>query len=299
MNITVTGASGFIGRRLTGLLLDAGHRLHVLSRHAGTGAPAGVRVSAWDPVAGPPPAESLADADAVIHLAGEPVAQRWTAGAKERIRASRVLGTRHLVEALAALPRKPAVLISSSAIGYYGDRGDEELTESSAPGTDFLAGVCRDWEAEAQRAAPLGIRVVRVRTGIVLAPHGGALAKMLPAFRAFAGGRIGSGRQWMSWIHLDDLAALMAFALDHPVEGPVNGTAPNPVTNDAFTRTLAGVLGRPTLLPVPSLALKVLFGEMAGVLLGGQRVLPAAAVAAGFVFEYPGLALALTKALRA
>jgi uncharacterized protein (TIGR01777 family) len=296
MIVAISGASGFIGRSLSQRLLADGHSLALLSRREGKDAP-GIRSFAWTPGTAPPP-ESLASADAVIHMAGEPVAQRWTAAARQRIRSSRVDGTRRLVETLAALPRRPEVLVCASAVGYYGDRGDEVLTESSAPGTGFLAEVCQAWEVEADRAAGLGMRVVKVRTGVALAPHGGALARMLPVFRAFAGGRIGSGRQWMSWIHLDDLVSLMAFALTHPVQGPINGTAPQPVTNVEFTKALAGVLHRPAVFPVPGLVLKAAFGEMAQVLLGGQRVLPEAARSAGFVFQHPELALALTSLLR-
>jgi uncharacterized protein (TIGR01777 family) len=297
MNVTVTGASGLIGRRLVRDLLAGGHAVRVLSRRAAANPPAGVRAFAWDGLKSLPPAQSVADADAVVHLAGEPVAQRWTAEARNRIHDSRIVGTRHLVAALSALPRKPEVLVSASAIGYYGDRGDEVLDESSAPGSGFLADVCRDWEAEAGRAAELGIRVVTIRIGIVLAPDGGALARMLPAFRAFAGGRIGSGRQWMSWIHIDDLAGLFTHVTKSPLHGAVNGTAPHPVTNIEFTRTLAGVLGRPALLSVPGFALKAALGDMAGVLLGGQRVLPRAALAGAFKFAHPELPRALESLL--
>jgi uncharacterized protein (TIGR01777 family) len=290
-------ASGLIGRRLLRDLLDGGHTVHILSRRADTDAPAGVHVSAWDSMKSLPPAQSLAQADAVIHLAGEPVAQRWTPEAKQRIHDSRVLGTRHLVAALSAQPRKPEALVSASAIGYYGDRGDEILDETSPPGAGFLADVCRHWEAEADRAAELGIRVAKVRIGIVLARQGGALAKMLPAFRAFAGGRIGSGRQWMSWIHIDDLARLFIQLTNSPLHGAINGTAPNPVTNAEFARALAHVLGRPALLPVPAFALKAALGDMSEVLLGGQRVLPGAAQSAGFNFAYPELSPALESLL--
>ena len=291
MNITITGASGLIGRRLVKTLAAANHTVRVLSRHAGAGG------WVWDPEAGPPPAESLTGADAVVHLAGEPVAQRWTAAAKERIRSSRVAGTRQLVDALAALPRRPGVLVSASAVGYYGNRGDDLLTEQAPPGTGFLAEVCQSWEAEAERAAALGMRVVRVRIGVVLAPHGGALAKMLPAFRAGVGGRVGSGRQWMSWIHLEDLAALLAHAVEHPLSGAVNGTAPSPVVNAEFTRELAHTLGRPAIFPVPAFTLKLLFGEMAAVLLDSQRAVPAAARACGFRFRYSDIAAALKNLL--
>jgi hypothetical protein len=279
MNISISGASGFIGRHLMKSLAQAGHSLRAQSRHA-------------------PPAESLREADAIIHLAGEPVAQRWTAAAKQRILDSRVVGTRNLVEALAALPRRPEALICASAIGYYGSRGDEVLTESSAPGSGFLPEVCVAWEREALAAEAFGIRVVRVRTGVVLDANGGALVRMLPPFRMGLGGRLGSGRQWMSWIHLEDLAALFQFAVESQVRGPLNAVAPNPVTNSDFTRELAHALRRPAVFPVPEFALKMLFGEMADVLLASQRVAPAAAEAAGFRFRFPQLAPALESLLR-
>jgi hypothetical protein len=297
MNITISGASGFIGRRLLKSLAKAGHSLHVLSRHAGTNLPAGVRISTWDPLKGPPPAESLREADAIIHLAGEPVAQRWTAEAKRRIRESRVAGTRNLVEALVTLTQRPEALICAAAIGYYGSRGDEVLTESSAPGSGFLPEVCVAWEREAQAAEALGVRVVRVRMGLVLDAGGGALQRMLPPFRMGVGGRLGNGRQWMSWIHLEDLAALFQFAVESQVRGPLNGVAPNPVTNSDFTRELARALGRPAVFPVPGFALRLLFGEMADVLLDSQRVAPGAPEAAGFRFRFPQLAQALAGLL--
>jgi uncharacterized protein (TIGR01777 family) len=279
MTISISGASGFIGRHLMKSLAQAGHSPRALSRHA-------------------PPAESLREADAIIHLAGEPVAQRWTAAAKQRILDSRVVGTRNLVEALGRLTRRPETLICASAIGYYGSRGDEVLTESSAPGSGFLPEVCVAWEREAQAAEAFGIRVVRVRTGVVLDANGGALVRMLPPFRMGLGGRLGSGRQWMSWIHLEDLAALFQFAVESQVRGPLNAVAPNPVTNSDFTRELAHALRRPAVFPVPEFALKMLFGEMADVLLASQRVAPAAAEAAGFRFRFPQLAPALESLLR-
>jgi len=274
------------------------HSLHVLSRHAGTNMPGGVRLSAWDPPKGEPPADSLRDADAVIHLAGEPVAQRWNAEVKQRIRDSRVAGTRNLVQALAKLPRRPQILISASAVGYYGSRGDETLTESSAAGNGFLAEVCQAWEKEAQGAEALGMRVVFVRTGIVLDSRGGALQKMLPPFRMGVGGKVGSGKQWMPWIHAQDLVDLYRFALEQPVKGPVNGAAPYPVVNADFTKTLAAALKRPAIFPVPGLALRVLFGEMADMLMASQRVLPKVAEAAGFRFQFPQLGPALADALK-
>ena len=215
----------------------------------------------------------------------------------QEIRESRVAGTRHLVEALAKLERKPEVLICASAIGYYGSRGDEILTESASPGSGYLSEVCVAWEKEAQAAEALGIRVVLVRTGIVLDARGGALARMLPPFRMAVGGKFGSGQQWMSWIHLDDLAAIFQFALERPLSGPVNGVAPNPVINAEFTKELAAAVHRPAIFPVPGLALRMLFGEMSGMLLGSQRVIPQAAYAAGFSFKYRELAPALADLL--
>lgn len=297
MNVTITGASGFIGRRLLKVLAEAGHSLHVLSRHAGTNFPKGVRLSVWDAAQGSPPRESLETADAVIHLSGEPVAQRWTADARRLIRDSRVTGTQRLVQALSDLPRRPAVLVSASAIGYYGSRGEELLEEAATPGHGFLPGVCVDWEREAQAAEALGVRVAMIRVGLVLDPRGGALKRMLPPFRFGVGGRLGSGRQWMSWIHLADLAELFRFALEQPVRGAINGVAPEPVRNAEFTRELARALHRPALFPVPELALHLLFGEMAGVLLESQRVAPRAATSAGFAFRFPQLGPALADLL--
>jgi uncharacterized protein (TIGR01777 family) len=298
LNITISGASGLIGRRLLKLLPAEGHRLHVLSRHAGTNLPAGIRLSAWDPARGEPPAESLREADAVIHLAGEPVAQRWTPAVKQKIRDSRVEGTRNLVLAMSKLATPPRTLVCASAIGYYGARGDEVLTESSAAGSDFLSELCAAWEKAARDAEPLGVRVVSVRIGLVLDGRGGALARMLPPFKMGVGGRIGNGRQWMSWIHLADLAELFRFALMNPVTGPVNGVAPNPVTNAEFTRALGKAVGRPAFVPVPPLALKLLFGEMSDVLLSGQRVLPKAAGDAGFRFQFAEVGAALADCLK-
>jgi uncharacterized protein (TIGR01777 family) len=297
LKITISGASGLIGRRLLKTLAAEGHALQVLSRHAGTNMPGNIKVFPWDPSKGEPPAEAFRDADAVIHLAGEPVAQRWNDEVKRKIRESRVAGTANLVNVLAKLPNRPKTLVCASAIGYYGSRGDEVLTESSTPGSDYLAGVCVDWEKAAQAAEPFGVRVVRVRTGVVLDAKGGALAKMLPPFKMGVGGKVGTGRQWMSWIHADDLAGIFSWALTGTGSGPVNGVAPNPVTNSDFTAALASTLKRPALFPVPTLALKVLFGEMSEVLLGSQRVLPKAAEAGGYRFRFPELRAALADTL--
>ncbi len=281
MNITVTGATGFIGRYLVQSLARDGHSVRALSR------------AAWDVLAGEPPAESLAKADAVVHLAGVPVAQRWTSRAKKTIRASRVQGTHHLVTALSTLSARPEALVCASAIGIYGDRGDEVLTEVSPIATGFLADVCHEWEQEADLAEALGIRVVKLRFGIALGRKGGALEKMLPPFRAFVGGKVGTGSQWMSWIHIADIVGLIRHAIEHPVSGVVNATAPNPVRNREFARELGAALHRPAIFPVPALALRVFLGEMASVLLASQRVLPKVAQSTGYDFAFPDLRGAL------
>lgn len=289
MTVVITGATGLIGRRVSEILAAEGHSVRGLSRRS--------RPHSWDATKGPPPREALEGADAVVHLAGEPVAQRWTQEAKRRIRESRVEGTRRMVEALGGLPVRPAVLVCASAIGIYGARGDERLTESSPPGSGFLAEVVKDWEREADGAAAFDMRVVKLRTGVVLAAHGGALARMLPPFRIGVGGTVGWGDQWMSWIHLDDLVSLIRFALREPVSGVFNAVSPNPVKNAEFTQELAAALRRPALFPVPPFALRLMFGEMAQVLLDSQRVYPEAAPAAGFGFSYPELRAALKNIL--
>jgi len=290
MRITISGATGLIGASLRQHLSAQGHELRCLSRKA----PSQPGWYIWDPDSGAPPQDSLEDSDAVIHLAGEPVAQRWSAEVKRRIRSSREQGTQALVAGLAALPRKPRVLVSASAIGYYGDRGDDVLSEKASPGSDFLSEVCVEWERSAHLADALGIRVVCIRIGIVLAANGGALAKMLPPFRMGLGGPIAGGQAWMSWIHVEDLARLFAWALETPdVRGPVNAVSPGAVRNAAFTRSLSAALGRPALIPVPALALKLMYGEMASVVLGSQHVVPDVAKQSGFQFSWPGLDPAL------
>jgi uncharacterized protein (TIGR01777 family) len=281
MNVAITGASGMIGKRLRQRIVEAGQMALPISRTAGDSAMT----------------EILASADAVVHLAGEPVAQRWTEAAKKRIRDSRVEGTRQLVSALSAQSQRPNVLVCASAVGYYGSRGDQILTETSTPGADFLARVVVDWEEAAQLADPLGIRVVRLRFGMVLG-NGGALAKMLPPFRFGLGGRLGSGHQWMAWIHLEDAVNLILFALNYAaIRGAVNATAPHPVTNEEFTGRLALELHRPAIMPVPAFALKLAFGEMSEMVLASQRVLPTVAKSAGFRFQYPDLHAALGNIL--
>ena len=305
MKIAVTGATGFVGRPLAQRLLADGHAIVALTRDRERAArvlPARCRVATWDPESGIMAPDVLAGVDAVVSLAGTSVAAgRWTAPRKESIRRSRVEGTRLLVDAIAALPaeRRPRILLSASAIGYYGDRGDAVLTEDSDPGSGFLAEVCRAWEAEARVGERHGVRTVLLRTGIVLGRGGGALASLLPLFRLGLGGRVGTGTQWMSWIHLDDLIELWAFALGRDdVRGPVNAVAPNPVTNGDFTATLARVLARPAVLPVPGIALRVALGEMAEVLLEGQRVRPAVAERGGVGFHHPELGEALVDLTR-
>jgi len=300
LSALVTGATGFVGTKLLARLDQPTVLSRSVERAAALVAPRGGRAFGWDPLAGPPPAAAFEGIEAIFHLAGDPVAEgRWTARKKASIRDSRVLGTRHLVAALRDLPRRPAVLVSASAIGYYGSRGAECLDEASAPGNDYLAQVCQAWEQEALAARELGLRVVPVRIGIVLGPGGGALAKMLPPFYAGLGSPLGSGEQYMSWIHLDDLVELLLFAAREPaLGGPTNGVAPGAVTNREFTRTLARVLGRPAFLPpMPGFVLKTLVGEFAEVLLASQRVVPRAAQSAGFTFRFSELEPALRDVL--
>jgi|SRR5579872_15389 len=303
MQVALTGATGFIGSRLVDRLLKKGHTLRILTRRRHIGfAPAEhsnerVRWFFWDVTASRPPRECLEGADAIVNLAGEPVAQRWSGSVKNKIRASRVEGTGNLVAAMRELSQPPRVLVNASAIGIYGARGNEVLAEDSSPGSDFLARVCLDWEQAAREAEEFGTRVVLLRNGIVLG-QGGALQKMLPVFRAGLGGRLGSGKQWMSWVHVEDSLGLIDFALGcESLRGPVNGTAPNPVTNAAFTQQLAELLHRPTLFAVPPFVLRLLFGEMASVMLASQRVLPVAAKKAGYVFAFPELPATLQKIL--
>jgi uncharacterized protein len=298
MNVTVTGASGFLGTRLLNRLLRDGHSLHILGRKRKQGLPAAVKFSSWDAIHAEAPLESLAGADAVIHLAGEPVAQRWNADVKRRIRESRSTGTRHLVRAIGKLSRRPRVLISASASGYYGDRGEEVLTESSPAGHDFLAEICKEWEREARTAEIFGVRVAIVRIGLVLGKDGGALKQMLTPFHLGVGGRLGSGRQWMPWIHIDDLIEMFVFALDRTVSGPLNGAAPQPVRNAQFTAALARTIHRPAIFPVPRFALKLMFGEMAEIVFASQRMFPKVAEAAGFQFKFVELEAALADLLK-
>ncbi len=292
MRALITGATGFIGRRLLERI-DA----VVLSRNPADAQRrlGNVEVHGWEPMAGPPPAEAFRGVEAVFHLAGEPVAEgRWNADKKRRIMDSRKLGTTNLVKGLEQLSERPPVLVSASAVGYYGSRGDEVLDESAPPAHDFLAEVCVEWEKASQRATAFGMRVVNPRTGIVLDAGGGALGKMLLPFKLGLGGRLASGNQWMPWIHLDDLIGLFLHAAaHHEVSGPMNAVAPNPVTNREFTRTLAAALHRPAMFPAPGAMLKLAIGEFAEVLLASQRVMPRVAERTGYLFQYPDLAGAL------
>jgi uncharacterized protein (TIGR01777 family) len=299
MKVLVTGATGFVGPRLLRLL----DRPVVLSRHperaqTSIGTLAG-RIVRWDPMQGPPPPDAFEGIDAVFHLAGESVAEgRWTAAQKARIRDSRVVGTRHLVQGIAQAAVKPQTLVSASAVGYYGDRGDEELIETAPPAHDFLADVCVEWEREALAAEQHGVRVVTARTGIVLGAGGGALAKMLTPFKLGGGGPLGNGRQWMPWIHVADLARLYLHAAENgSIRGAMNSVAPHPVRNSEFTKALARQLHRPAFMPAPYFGLRLLFGEFAKVLFASQRVIPRVAVDTGFVFQYPDIVAALREIL--
>lgn len=296
MNVLITGATGFLGRRASELLSQAGHTLLALSRDPGAAQqriPSLSRAFSWEARG-----EALKSCEAVIHLAGETVAGRWTEAKKRAIRDSRVLGTRDLVEALVKLDVRPKVFISASAIGYYGDRGEEVLTEDSPPGSDFLAQVCQDWEGEAARAESLGIRVVRLRLGLVLGPGGGALQAMLPLFQLGLGGPLGSGKQFWSWVHRDDTIGAIMFALARDdLRGPVNVTAPQPVRQREFARILGRILRRPAILPAPAFALKIVLGEFASGLLSSQRVLPQRLTQTGYRFRCAELEPALRNIL--
>jgi len=299
MRVTVTGATGRIGTRLVGALRKRGDDVTVLSRNPDRAhASLQVEAHAWQPESEPAPAAALAGRDGVVHLAGEDVAQRWSDDAKRRLRSSRELGTRNLVTGLREADPRPGVLVSSSAVGFYGPHGDEPVTEDSAPGDDFLGQLCVTWEREASAAEELGLRVVRVRTGIVLDKDGGALAKMLPFFRLGVGGPVAGGRQYMAWIHVDDLVGIYLAALDgEHWSGAVNATAPTPATNKEFSEALGRALHRPALAPVPSFAIRALYGEMAQIVITGQRAVPQRTQALGFGFAHSELDEALRSAL--
>jgi hypothetical protein len=288
MKILVSGSSGFIGGALMPFLTTGGHRVTRLVRR--NPAPDEAEIS-WNPEAGTVDSAGLEGFDAVVNLAGESVVGRWTAQKKRRIYDSRVKSTRLLSESLAQLAKPPKVLISASASGYYGDCGEEVLSEEHPPGSTFLAQVCRDWEAATEPAARSGLRVVKLRTGLVLSPAGGALARMLLPFRLGLGGRIGSGRQYFSWVSLEDVRGAILHALmTDTLEGPLNVAAPNPVTNREFTRTLGLVLRRPTLFPIPAFAARLVLGELANdLLLASARLEPARLLATDYRFRYTDL----------
>jgi len=291
VKVAVTGASGLIGRALVATLRARGDEVTMLSRDPQRG-------ETWDPLSEPAPHAALSGRDAVVHLAAENIAQRWTDKAKQLIRDSRVSGTENLLAGIAAASPRPTVLVSASAVGYYGDRGAEALDEGSSAGSDWTARICVDWEAAARPAAALGLRVCMLRTGVVLSRKGGALAKMLPPFRAGLGGPVAGGHQYMSWIALDDVVGLYICAIDDArYEGPINATAPAPATNGDFSKALGRAIGRPAVAPVPKLALRLLYGEMAEIVTGGQRAFPARAAALGYEFRQPELDGALEAAL--
>jgi uncharacterized protein len=300
MIVLITGATGFIGKALTARLASEGHSLRILTRNPGAtqagsapGAVSGPAAFLW-PAGGPVPDAAMDGVDAVVHLAGENIGQwPWTAARKARILESRVQGTRELVSALFRAARKPAVLVAASAVGYYGDGGERLLEETAEPGTGFLADVCVAWEREIFRAEEMGIRTVAVRNGLVLG-HGGALAKLLPVFRLGAGAKLGSGRQWWSWIHVQDTAGILAHALAAPaLRGAVNGTAPDPMRQGEFALALAAAVRRPLLFKAPAFALRLVLGEMAATLLQGQRTDGKKLAASGYTFRYPRIGLAL------
>lgn len=301
MRALVTGATGFVGRHLLARLPGP---VHVLSRDAAraerTLAKFDVRAFEWDPDREAPiPQAAFEEVDVVFNLAGESIAEgTWTDEKKRRIRDSRVVGTRRLVEAISVLETRPQVLVSASAVGWYGDRGDQILTEDEPPANDFLASVCVEWEREAMRAEQVGLRVVTPRFGVVLGRDGGALEKMLPIFRWGAGGKLGSGEQYVPWIHIEDLVQLLLFvATQESLSGAVNAASPHPVTNARFTKALGEAMRRPTLFGAPKFALKALAGEMSEMLLNSQRVVPAKALAAGFAFQHPQIEEALRDLL--
>jgi uncharacterized protein (TIGR01777 family) len=295
MHVFVTGSTGLVGNRLIAELQSDGHQVTRLVRRSPKAGEA-----LWNYQERQIDLDKLAAADAVVHLAGENIADgRWNDDKKRRIRESREVGTRFLAESLTRLPQRPRVLVAASATGYYGDRDDEKLTESSPPGKGFLPDVCLAWETACQPAVNAGVRVVNIRIGVVLSRQGGALAKMLLPFQMGAGGVIGHGRQWWSWITLDDLVRAMQFALNQSnVVGPINGTAPNPVTNREFTKTLGRVLNRPTIFPMPAFAARLALGEMANdLLLASVQVYPRQLQQYGFQFRYPELEPALRHVL--
>ena len=300
MTIVVTGGTGFVGQRLVAALVDAGHRVILLTRNpTGVRRPPGVEAKVWDGETIGPWVACIDGADAVINFAGEPIAGgRWTVRRKRRIVDSRIRATRAIVRAIGSAAIKPRVLLNASAVGYYGSVPEGDVTEDAPTGAGFLADTCRMWEEEARRVGQFGVRVVLMRMGIVLGEGGGALEKMILPFRLFVGGPVGSGRQWFPWIHADDVVGAVMFALERvSLSGPVNLAAPEPATLASFCRTMGRVMGRPSWLRIPEWALKLLLGEMAGMLLGGQRIIPAQLRRSGYVFLYPELEPALRSIL--
>ncbi len=296
MKVLITGSTGLVGTELQKSFAEKGYEMLLASRKE----PTDERHIQWSIEEGFTDPEKLEGIDVVAHLAGENVSGfRWTDEKKKAIRDSRVLGTRNVVDAISKLKQKPKVFIASSAIGFYGERGEEECTESSAAGDNFLAGVCKEWEAESRRAEDAGIRTVLLRTGIVLSKDGGALSTMLTPFKLGVGGVVGSGKQWMSWISMDDEIAAINFAIENEnLRGAVNAVSPNPVTNQEFTKTLGEVLYRPTFLPLPEFAVSMIFGEMGdALLLASTKVLPKRLEDAGFEFKYPELKAAIEHAV--
>jgi uncharacterized protein (TIGR01777 family) len=297
MRILITGSTGLVGTALQTSLRSQGHELLLASRSE----PKNAEQIQWTIEEGFSDPERLEGVDAVVHLAGESVSGlRWTDEKKKAIRDSRVLGTRNVVNALSKLKERPKVLVAASAIGFYGERGDEELTESSAAGDTFLAEVSREWEGEARRAEDAGIRTVLLRTGIVLSKDGGALGTMLLPFKFGVGGVVGSGKQWMSWISMDDHIAVINYAIENEnIRGAVNSVSPNPVTNEQFTKAMGDVLYRPTFIPLPEFVVSMALGEMGdALLLSSERVLPQRLLAAGFEFKYPEIRSALEHAIQ-
>jgi len=291
MKVAISGASGLIGTALRSSLTSDGHELIALTRRASFSP---LETITWDLDQGRFDASGLEGVDAVVHLAGEPVAKRWNQERKNAIRQSRVRGTKLLVEGLKSLKNPPKLLVSASAVGFYGDGGDTALDESAPPGEGFLSDVCHEWEKATMEALGLGIRAVCMRTGIVLSTQGGALGQMLPPFKLGLGGPLGSGKQWMPWIHIDDIVGAFRYVMaNDDLVGAVNGTSPNPATNADFTKALGRALHRPAVLPVPAFGLELLFGEMAQILLEGQRALPKKLLFTGYEFKYPDLSGAL------
>lgn len=299
MNLLIAGASGLIGRPLVKILLEQNHNLTVLTRSERESKP-NLRYVVWNPADEKNVLHEVDGADGVINLAGESIAgRRWSKNQKEKILTSRVNATQILAHSIQRARKKPAVFINASAIGFYGAHGNETVTEETAAGKGFLADVCKAWEAHAIRVRDFGVRVVRLRTGIVLAKEGGALKMMLPPFQMGLGGWLGDGNQWMPWVHLEDVVRLILFCLENSkVEGAMNATSPQPVTNKAFSMVLAQVLRRPCVMPVPALALKLLLGEMSDLLLEGARVVPKRAGELRFAFKFPDLRNALETILR-